>query len=366
MVIIVGGPPAVSTQVERQVAALACVEDVDRLSGPNRFATAYEIYAGAISDDFYPWSDAAFIVTGNNFADALSIAPLAFASGSPIFLYDTVNQTFDPQTRAALTSGKFEGIFLIGGPPVLPDSLLTSLGDIESLRISGEDRYLTSGAVADFGLFSGLFSLDGLTSAAGIATGLNYPDALCGAPLCGRLGAPLYLAYDSPTGRVGIYRSLARSYYADALTQAYIFGGPPAVSSGLESKVKSLGVPTSPEQQVVNLMNVERTKAGLQPLQIDPILQGVADIRADELTELFDHARPNGDNCFTAYHDDLQQNSYWYFGENIAAGYSTPEAVMQAWMNSAGHKSNILNPNFTHIGVGFVEGKPSWVQFFCG
>jgi uncharacterized protein YkwD len=370
MVIIVGGTPAVSAQVERQVAALACVEDVDRLSGPDRYATAYEIYAAAISDDYYPWSDAAFIVTGNNFADALSIAPLAFASGSPIFLYDTANKTFDPQTRAALTSGKFEGIFLIGGPPVLPDSLLTSLGDIESVRISGDDRYLTSGAVADFGLLSDLFSVDGLTATAGLATGLNYPDALCGAPLCGRLGAPLYLAYDSPTGRVGIYRSLARSYYADALTQAYIFGGPPAVSSELESKVKSLGVPTSPEQQVVDLVNIERNKAGLQPLQVDPILQGVADIRADELTKLFDrnHMRPNGSVCFTAYSEDLQGSAYRWVGENIAmgSGYSTPAAVMQGWMNSSSHKSNILDPDFTHIGVGFVEGSPFWVQFFGG
>ena len=89
-------------------------------------------------------------------------------------------------------------------------------------------------------------------------------------------------------------------------------------------------------------------------------------IRSKEIAKFFSHTRPDNTSCFTV----LNQNgiSYWYAGENIAMGQPTPESVVTAWMNSPGHKANILNANYTHIGVGCyeVDGYYHWVQLFVG
>jgi len=77
------------------------------------------------------------------------------------------------------------------------------------------------------------------------------------------------------------------------------------------------------------------------------------------------HTRPNGTSCFTVLSE--LGVGYSASGENIAAGQKTPQAVMESWMNSSGHKANILNPDFTHIGVGYAEGGnygTNWVQLF--
>ena len=118
------------------------------------------------------------------------------------------------------------------------------------------------------------------------------------------------------------------------------------------------------KKQVFNLVNTERQKAGLEPLGYYSLGQKAADIRAKEVTLKFSHERPDGTMCFTAFEEIGV--SYYSAGENIAKGYGTPEIVMNAWMNSPGHKANILNPNFTHIIVGYDEDSNSWVQFFLG
>ncbi len=86
-------------------------------------------------------------------------------------------------------------------------------------------------------------------------------------------------------------------------------------------------------------------------------------MRAVELNQVFSHYRPDGTLCFTAL--DEQNVTYYGAGENIAAGQDDPQEVMTAWMNSEGHRSNILG-NFTAIGVGYasISGTPYWVQMF--
>mgnify|MGYP002540772957 CR=1 FL=1 len=88
------------------------------------------------------------------------------------------------------------------------------------------------------------------------------------------------------------------------------------------------------------------------------------DIRANEITTLFDHKRPDGSDCLTV----LSGISKHYAGENIAMGQPTPAAVMADWMNSKGHKENILRGEFTGIAVGIAEknGAKYWVQIFVG
>ena len=122
-------------------------------------------------------------------------------------------------------------------------------------------------------------------------------------------------------------------------------------------------------QEVVRLVNLERAKENISPLQLDEELNLVAKIRAEEIVSYFSHTRPDGRSCFTV----LNENgvSYRTAGENIASGYSTPEMVVKAWMDSEGHRENIMNPNFTKIGIGHLYINNSqyghyWTQMFIG
>lgn len=122
-------------------------------------------------------------------------------------------------------------------------------------------------------------------------------------------------------------------------------------------------------EEVLELVNIERSKVGASPLRLSDDLQYAASIRAKELTQVFSHDRPDGSSCFTAVGDA----GYSTLGENIAAGSATPEAVVRQWMNSPGHKANILKSAFSELGVGYcydsngVGGyKYYWVQIFKG
>ena len=116
--------------------------------------------------------------------------------------------------------------------------------------------------------------------------------------------------------------------------------------------------------QVVSLVNAERAKQGLSALTVSTKVQQAAQTRAGELKSSFSHTRPSGASCFTALTE--AGVSYTRAGENIAYGQSSPAAVVQAWMNSSGHRANILSRDFTTIGVGYtvVNGTAYWSQFF--
>lgn len=114
-------------------------------------------------------------------------------------------------------------------------------------------------------------------------------------------------------------------------------------------------------EEVIRLTNKEREKAGLEPLVEDSTAMEYAQIRAEELLELFSHDRPNG--------EDGGMYSHYSFGENIARGSKTPEAVVKGWMNSTGHRNTILADYSDYgncMGVGVAEkgGTLYWVQEF--
>ncbi|MGI2789582.1 CAP domain-containing protein [Bacillus cytotoxicus] len=118
------------------------------------------------------------------------------------------------------------------------------------------------------------------------------------------------------------------------------------------------------EQRVVKLTNAERAKHGLSALQVDNELSKVARAKSEDMQKnnYFDHNSPTYGSPF-----DMMKRfgiSYKSAGENIAQGQRTPEEVVQAWMNSEGHRANILNSSFTHIGVGHVENGNYWTQQF--
>jgi len=118
--------------------------------------------------------------------------------------------------------------------------------------------------------------------------------------------------------------------------------------------------------EVLNLVNAERARVGAAPLRLSDDLQWAADIRAREIVQSFSHTRPNGSDCFT-----VMRNRGRTCGENIAAGHSSAVETVEQWMNSQGHRENILNPKFRELGVGYAYEDYStyhhyWVQLFRG
>jgi uncharacterized YkwD family protein/spore coat assembly protein SafA len=114
--------------------------------------------------------------------------------------------------------------------------------------------------------------------------------------------------------------------------------------------------------QVFTIVNQERAKAGLRQLTSDGSLSAMAMAKAKDMynNHYFDHTSPTYGspfNMMTSY-----GIKYSYAGENIAMGQRTPQEVMTSWMNSPGHRQNILSPNYTKIGVAYYNGE--WVQEF--
>ena len=120
------------------------------------------------------------------------------------------------------------------------------------------------------------------------------------------------------------------------------------------------------ESQVATLINEIRADYGLNPLSLDTDLCRVARLKSQDMHDkgYFDHTSPTYGSPFdmmTAF-----GVRYYTAGENIAYGYRTPQAVVNGWMNSAGHRDNILNSSFRRIGVGYVADGSYWTQMFAG
>ena len=119
-------------------------------------------------------------------------------------------------------------------------------------------------------------------------------------------------------------------------------------------------------QRVIDLTNEQRKQNGLPALQADPKLSGVAQKKSEDMRQnnYFSHTSPTYGSPFDMMRDFGV--SYKTAGENIAQGQPTPEAVVQAWMDSPGHRENILKREFTHIGVGYDASGHHWTQMFIG
>lgn len=139
-------------------------------------------------------------------------------------------------------------------------------------------------------------------------------------------------------------------------------------SDNIQDGNESQDTPISAEmKEVLDLVNKERTEQGLNPVMMDAELNHVATLKAMDMRDsnYFDHNSPNYGTPF-----EMMQRfgiHYSYAGENIAAGQKTAGMVMNDWMNSSGHRANILNKNYTHLGVGYVTGGSYgtyWVQEF--
>ena len=120
------------------------------------------------------------------------------------------------------------------------------------------------------------------------------------------------------------------------------------------------------EQQVVTLVNAERAKYGLSALTLDETLCGCARVKSQDMHDqgYFSHTSPTYGS--PVRYDARLRRQLPHSGENIAMGYATPAAVVEAWMNSEGHRANILSANYTTLGVGYVADGGYWTQWFIG
>jgi putative cell wall-binding protein len=202
--IVVGGPPAVSDKVFSEIQQL--VPDTTRIAGPDRFATARMVYyaTSIASNNVDAYRDVAIIADGDNYPDALSIAPYAFSDTVPIFLSDKVNG-LDADTAMTI-KGTFSKIILVGGSNVVPDKVKVQLGyaaddDSSFVRLAGDDRYQTSARIAEYiNIWSQKLRFHRLC----VTTGKNYPDALAGGVFAGKQGTVLVLADDDIVGRSSV------------------------------------------------------------------------------------------------------------------------------------------------------------------
>ena len=218
-VFIVGGNAAVSPDVERQVKELlgsGCA--VFRVAGQTRYETS--LVAAEVNPKS---SDTVIVATGGNYADALSVSPYAFASGSPVLLCDSASGLAGAAVES-IRSGGYSRAVIVGGAAAVPASVegqLRSAGVGDVVRLSGATRFETSSMIADFELGSGLgFSMDGVL----LATGMNFPDALSAGPLAGRSRAPLLLV-DPGAEHACAYLSV----YRGKVSSATVVGGAAAV-----------------------------------------------------------------------------------------------------------------------------------------
>ena len=120
------------------------------------------------------------------------------------------------------------------------------------------------------------------------------------------------------------------------------------------------------EKEVIHLINEIRVKYGLNTLSTNTKLSQVARLKSQDMQAkgYFSHTSPTYGSPF-----EMMKKfgiTYRYAGENIAYGQRTPQQVVDAWMNSSGHRANILNANFTQIGMGYVATGNYWTQMFIG
>lgn len=116
--------------------------------------------------------------------------------------------------------------------------------------------------------------------------------------------------------------------------------------------------------EVYEITNNYRSLVGVSSLTLDSSLVEAASIRAKELSDSFSHTRPKGSSCFTVLSE--LGISYGTAGENIAAGYSSSQSVMEGWRFSSGHYQNIISSKFKKIGIGvnIINNQYYWVQIF--
>ena len=231
-VVVLGGTGAVSSTVATELALVPGVQSVQRIAGVNRYETASAIADEVIRLVGSSYDGGAFVATGAGFPDALGASPMAASLGWPIYLAHP-----DPANAAALAATLSEdgasNVFILGGSGAVSEDYKAALGGMFASRISGIDRYETAVAVAQLGVHLGGLQWDGLA----ITTGQDFPDALAGGAMQGRLGSVLLL---SPPGALSPAVTDTLLLNRSAVSSVRFLGGTGALSIAVRSQALQL------------------------------------------------------------------------------------------------------------------------------
>ena len=210
-----------------------------------------------------------------------------------------------------------------------------------------------------------------------IQNGSLQTKSAAGMGASGQGGSSVIIAYNSSSSGAAANAGSGTSFNAGAGTSTSSGSGSSSGTVTIHSGSGSSSSSKSDEyeekdfsnyaRECFDLINKERVANGLDELEWDDTIAEACDIRAQELPEKFSHSRPDGELCFTVFDEvgiELSGKA-----ENIAEGYSTPKAAVNAWMNSAGHKANILSKSMKRAAIGFYYDASSdykyyWVQLF--
>lgn len=330
-IVILGGTAAVSERVADSLENMGMT--IERISGKIRFATAAQIAKQLPSTR-------AIVANGSNFPDALAIAPFAAKSGTPILLTNQEKLLCETEQASA---GKSHTT-VVGGVSAVSNEVASKLPN--ATRISGKDRYATAHAI--------ITQLPMQSKTAYLATGKQFADALSGSVLAAKQNASILLTDPAFVPNI-VRETVTTKDYSKIIA----FDGESAVSGQTANELSTLTLVdgdiskvNSAEWEVYKIVNQERQKQNLSPLRLHVDLGGVALIKSKDM---HDNTSPTYGSPF-----DMMASfglDYWSAGENIAASQSDPSNVMNSWMNSPGHKANILSTNYTHIGVGHHYGS---------
>jgi RNA polymerase sigma factor (sigma-70 family) len=227
---------------------------------------------------------------------------------------------------------------------------------------------LVGGGVGAFQLFSG--GTDGESSTSVADAARTGGPALPSPGASGASSAAPSPTAASPTASATASASATATRKAPAPTKSASRPAPPPAPKPTRTKTPSRPAPppppAGPAQEVVALLNQERAKAGCAAVTTNGQLRTAAQRHSEDMIArgYFDHTNPDGDGPG----ERVTAAGYKWstYGENIAAGQSSPAAVMETWMNSSGHRANILNCSFKEIGIGIAgpSGGPHWTQVF--
>ena len=225
---VLGDQKAVSVKTEAQLDAMLSGY-VTRISGRDRYWTAKAITNKVIELRPDMYDGKALVTTGGNYADAMSAAPLSAALAWPVLLVNpNTNSVYKPADLA-------EAVILGGGtavPAIVESDLEDLLGEDNVMRLAGNNRYETAAKIAQYGVDSGMH-WDGV----GVAVGTNFPDALAGGAVLGRLGAVVLL---TPSNTLAPAAATKLTDNAGDINSVHILGGPAAVSTTVKNHILSI------------------------------------------------------------------------------------------------------------------------------
>ncbi len=230
--IVVGGSSAISGDVFDSIEDIVGEGNVVRLAGDDRYATSQKLYEHGRVEG--AWGNMAVVVSGTDFADALSMSPWTYAMGAPIFLADGAG-ALSADAIEAIRDGGFDEIVIAGGVARISDATEAALagivGEGNVVRLAGHTRYDTSQQVVAWAVGNGL-SYEGTA----VATGSNFPDALSGGALCGSRGSVLMLVGGDESEHSGAVSALHEN--RRDVWRADVLGGQAAVSDGLYAELQ--------------------------------------------------------------------------------------------------------------------------------